>query len=354
MSESEKILSEAKARRLCEELLKAYGASEAEAKTVAEVLVAGSLRGVDSHGLQLLPRYLIRIERGLVKPGAEVRILRDGPATALIDGGWGFGAVVGKRAMELAIEKADRCGIGAVGVRRVDHFGIAAYYAMMASDRGMIGIVTANASPGIAPTGGMRPALGTNPIAIAIPAGRHRPIVVDMATAAIPKNKLLLAAKKGERIPSGLALDSEGRPTTDPAEALKGAILPAAGPKGYGLAVAVDALSGALTGSACALDVISIGNSMTEPPTIGNFFMAIRIDAFLPLEEFKAKIDKMIEDIKRVPRAPGVQEILMPGEPEFRTADRRAKEGIPIDGETWRQLKDLAAQKGMDLEALAA
>jgi LDH2 family malate/lactate/ureidoglycolate dehydrogenase len=181
--------------------------------------------------------------------------------------------------------------------------------------------VTANASPGIAPTGGMRPALGTNPIAIAIPAGRHRPIVVDMATAAIPKNKLLLAAKKGERIPPGLALDAEGRPTTDPAEALKGAILPAAGPKGYGLAVAVDALSGALTGSACALDVISIGSSMTEPPNIGNFFMAIKVDAFLPLEEFKARIDNMIDGDQGRPEGPGRR-----GDPDARRA------GVPDRG----------------------
>jgi len=354
MSESGKIVSEAQAKGICEELLRAYGAPGAEAKTVAEVLVAGSLRWVDSHCLQLLPRYLLRIERGLVRPGAKVEVVREGPATALVDGGWGFGAVVGKRAMELAMEKADRCGVGAVGVRRVDHFGIAAYYAMMAAGRGMMGIAATNTAPLVVPVGGKVPALGTNPIAIAIPAGRHRPIVVDMATAAVARNKLFLAARKGERIPPGLALDAEGRPTTDPAEALKGAILPAAGPKGYGLAVALDALSGALTGSACALDVISLGNSMTEPPNIGNFFMAIKVDAFLPLEEFKAKIDNTIDQIKAVPKAPGVGEILMPGEPEFRTADRRAKEGIPIDGETWRQLKDLAARKGLDLEALAA
>ena len=331
------VISHDRLEEICKDILRGFGASGDEAKAVAKIMVKANLRGHDSHGVIQLARYIKEVQEGIIKPRSRVRIVKETPSTALVDGGNNFGHYIGEKAMETAIKKAEGHGVGVVGAFNCAHVGMLAHYTMMALEHDMAGvmIVNAPAGAGVAPWGGISRVLGTNPLSIAVPAGREQPIVLDMATSVVAVGKVLLALDRGERVPEGWMIDSGGSPTTDPRDFFGGgAMLPFGGYKGYGLSVMVELLAGVLTGAGCSMDEDSVGYN-------GVLTMAIDIGAFTPIEEFKARTDKLVRRVKTVPLAPGFEEILLPGEKETREKEKRLREGIPIDEVTWKKVLEL-------------
>jgi uncharacterized oxidoreductase len=341
---------------LSKSLLKAAGASEEEASIVSRYLIKANLAGVDSHGISNLTNYIKGLRKGVIKVGASFEIMRETPCTALVNGNWGFGQVVCTKAMNIAIEKAKKTGVSAVGIFNCNHIGRLADYTQMAIEHGMIGFVASNGDPNVAPYGGKKPILSANPLSYGVPAGVQKPIVVDFATSASAEGKIRTFLYRGEQLPPGWILDSEGRPSTNPADLYEpplppaqikmvGALLPAGGYKGYSMGLVVDALAGALTGSGCSEEV-------TSGLTNGVFIMVVRIDQFVPLEEFKARIDRLIRAIKNSPKAQGFEEILIPGEPEFNESEKRSKSAIPVPEIIWNNLIATCKEYGLDAEAL--
>ena len=345
-----KVLSASQLKRICVAILEAVGTPRDEAEIVADSLVKADLRGIDSHGVFRLIVYVNRVRHKTIIPGAPFTIIRETPSTALVSGGFGFGQVIGVKAMKLAVEKARKTGIGAVSVFDTNHFGMVAYYAMIGLQNDMIGVVTCNTSPWVVPWGGRVPMLGTNPICVATPSGQDIPIILDMATSAAARGKIERAAKEGKPIPEGWAVDQNGEPTTEPVAALKGALLPFGGPKGYGLSFIVDIISGALAGAACGKDVCSLFPEERKC-NVGQFFLAINVDAFIPIRDFKAAVDKVVLELRSSPPAPGYASVLIPGEIEYRTEQKRLLEGIPLSNETWQRLKKLCEKLRVDINS---
>jgi L-2-hydroxycarboxylate dehydrogenase (NAD+) len=314
------------------------GVPENHAKIVGEVLMCADIRGVESHGLHRLGSYYgSRIRKGLINPLSPYTILKETPTSALMDGGNGCGQVVSHKAMNLAIEKARDAGIGAVTVRDSNHFGIAGYYALMALREDMIGISLTNSQPLVAPTYGRTAIVGTNPIALAAPSYKQYPFVLDMATSAVAYGKIQVYEKKKEHIPIGWAIDEEGQVTNDPSKIKPGghgALLPLGGMeitggyKGYGLAILVEILCSILSGGKFLTQVG--GPAKPEPTGVAHFFMAINIESFRPILDFKQQMDSMIELLKKSPLAVGRNEILVAGEREFEYAKFNEKHGVPL------------------------
>ena len=337
-------------KRVITRLLLAAGAGEEEARATAEVLAEGDLRGFSSHGILRLPYILRAIRRGTIICNAKIRVARETPAAALVDGGHGLGHYVAKRGMEIAIRKAKTQGIGCVGIFNTNHFGIAGYYAEMAMKEGMVGIVTTTTDALVHPWGGVEPLLGTNALAIGFPT--DPPVLLDMAMSVAARGKLVDAAKKGERIPEGWAIDREGRPTTDPAEGLKGALTPFGGPKGYALAFALELLAGPMVGAAAGRDVVGTLEPKEGFSTKGDFMIAIDPSAFVSPEEFRARVREYVAEIKSSKKAPGISEIMIPGEPEQRMREKRLREGIPVADEVWAEIEQIAKDFKVDLKTL--
>lgn len=314
------------------------GVPAEDAKIVGKVLICADIRGVESHGLHRLGSYYgSRISKGWINPLTPYKIVTETPTTALIDGGNGCGQVVSHKAMKLAIEKARTSGIGAISVCNSNHYGIAGYYAMMAMRQDMIGISMTNSQPLVAPTYGRTAVLGTNPIALAAPSGTQYPYLLDMATSAVAYGKIQVYEKKHEHIPIGWGIDESGLPTNDPTKIKPGghgALLPlggmdiTAGYKGYGLAVLVEILCSALSGGDFLTKVGGPGKP--EPTGVSHFFMAINIEAFRPIFDFKKQIDEMIILLKQSPIAVGSNEILVAGEQEFKYAEFNEIHGVPL------------------------
>ncbi|MEM3402746.1 MAG: Ldh family oxidoreductase [Candidatus Hadarchaeales archaeon] len=318
------------------------------AKVTAEVLTEGDLRGFSSHGLLRLPYILRALRRGTIVANPEIKIVRETVATALVDGGHGLGHPVAARGMRIAIEKARRAGVGAVGVRHTNHFGIAGFYAEMAAREGLVGMVTTTTDALVHPWGGVEPVLGTNALAVGIP-WRPHPILLDMAMSVAARGKIVAAAKKGEKIPPEWAVDSEGRPTTDPEKALKGALSPFGGVKGYGLTFILEILAGPLVGGAAGKRVVGTLEPVEGFSTKGDLLLAIDPGAFADRQEFLRNVEGFVEEIKKSKKAVGVEEILVPGEPEFRTREKRLREGVPISDEVWEEVKKMAGELGVSL-----
>ncbi|NKX44760.1 Ldh family oxidoreductase [Roseicyclus persicicus] len=303
----------------------ALGLAPDPAALLADTLVQADLWGHPSHGVMRLFWYGKRLETGAMSGTAAPVTEAEPGALSLIDGQDGVGQVVTRAAMEQAIRAAKRHGIGAVAVRNSGHFGTAMYFTRMAAEAGCIGFLSTNASPAMAPWGGREKRIGNNPFSWAAPAGRHAPMMVDMANTAVARGKLYVAQARGEAIPEGWAMDADGRITTDPAAGIAGTILPMAGHKGYAITVAMEVLSGLLSGSAFAPDVV--GPYKPEGRSgAGHFAMAIDIARLRPLAEFEADMEALIATLKSAPRAPGVAEIFYPGEMEAR-ADAAARAG---------------------------
>ncbi len=339
---------------------------EEDAAITADVLVAADLRGVDSHGVARLRRYVQGIRDGVMRPRPEVHVVRETPATALMDGGAGLGQPIGVRAMRLAMEKAQEVGAGFVAVRNSNHYGIAGYYAMMALEAGnLIGISSTNAALLVVPTFGRDAILGTNPISVAAPSGQERPFVLDMATSTVPQGKLEVYERMGKPLPLGWATDETGHPTEDAGRVLRnikartgGGLLPLGGAgellgghKGYGLALLVDILCGVLPGAGYADTIYpKTSNGRPLPANVGHFFGALRVDGFRPLEEFRTTMDDIITRLKNAPKAAGQERIYIHGEKEFEEADRRQVEGIPLLRKVYDDLRAIAQEVGVEFD----
>lgn len=322
------------------------GLSRAHARQVTDSMIVANLRGVDTHGVVRSGAYLDRLHARLVNPRPELRITRTYPWAVSIDADNAMGAVAANYAMDLVLEQAGKFGLGGATVKHSNHFGAASVYALRAAEAGCIGIVLSPASKSLAPFGSMEPMFGTNPIAMACPAGRHAPWVMDMATSVAARGHIRIAARRGEPIPEGWALDSQGKSTTDAEASLKGVMLPFAGAKGSALAMMVDILGGVLSGSAFGGDIRDMNTDSTAPQNVGHFFMAFKIDAFMPDDAFAARMDEEIRRLKALKPAAGFSEVKYPGEHEAHLAVLRAENGIPISSETLKVLLSVACQTG--------
>jgi L-2-hydroxycarboxylate dehydrogenase (NAD+) len=331
-----------KLKSFCQEIFKKIGCSREDAETASNVLIEADLRGVDSHGIARLSGYVRLWESGRVNCTPKINIVHETPSTALVDGDSGLGMVVAPKAMQIAIDKAKNAGTGWVAVRNSNHYGIAGYYAMMALQHDMIGLAMTNASPLVAPTFSKERMLGTNPIAVAIPAGSQPPYVADFATTTVANGKLEIYQRKNLQAPIGWVQDKDGEPCTNVNE-LKagGALLPLGSSrdfgshKGYCLGSMVDIFSAVFSGAnygPWAPPFVSF-LPLPENPVgkgLGHFFGAMRVDAFRPVGEFKSHMDNWISRFRDSKAVPGQEKVLIPGDPERETAIKRKSEGIPL------------------------
>jgi LDH2 family malate/lactate/ureidoglycolate dehydrogenase len=322
------------------------GMPEADAHVVADTLVQADLWGHQSHGVMRLGWYLARLQAGVCEAVARPELVVDGGAIAVLDGHDGMGQVIATRAAGEAIARARRHGIGAVAVRNSNHFGTAMYYTLMAARAGCVGFLSTNASPAMAPWGGREKAVGNNPWSWAAPAGRHAPMVLDIANTAVARGKIYLARQQGQPIPEGWALDAAGRPTTDPTEAIAGIVLPMAQHKGYAISVVMDMLSGVLTGSAFGSGVHGPYQA-AQRSGAGHLMIALDIAAMQPLAEFGARMECLIAELKAVPLAPGFDEVFYPGEIEARNDLRHRAEGLQLPADTRADLQRIAGELGL-------
>jgi LDH2 family malate/lactate/ureidoglycolate dehydrogenase len=329
------------------QLMLVHGLPEKDAAIVAHCLVSADLRGVDTHGIARLPIYLDRVRRGLINAKPNLKPERVTPAAASLDGQNAFGFVVGMCAIEEAMAMARDVGIGVVSVRRSTHFGMAASYALPAIEAGFIAMVFSNASPAMPPWGGKDGLLGTNPFCVGVPGGRHGPFLLDMSPAVAARGKIRRAERRGESIPLGYALDKDGRPTTDPAAALGGVVLPIGTYKGSGISMMMDIFGGVISGAAFAGMVGDQYKAFDRPQDVGHFFLAMRPDLFMTEGQFRARMDTLIERCRAVPKAEGFDEILIPGEPEARLEAKHRKSGIPYSPADIAPLNEEAARAGV-------
>jgi LDH2 family malate/lactate/ureidoglycolate dehydrogenase len=336
--------------QLSRALLRSLGAPDAEARLVARLLVDANLCGHDSHGVMQIPGYLEAYAEHLIMPGMCFTRERETPATALLDGHWGFGQRLAHEAMQLAIVKATECAISAVGAYHCYHVGHLGTYVQLAAEAGMIGIMAVNDGGGgqrVVPHGGSAGRLSTNPLAVGLPTGTADPFLLDISSSVVAEGQVRLKRSKGEPMPLGWMIDSFGRATTDPEDFFRrtGSLLPLGGDvghKGYGLALAVDILAGIL-GRA--------GHSRASIPPYNNglFIIVVDIGRFLALEEFTAEVQQLIIYIKSCPPASGVDGIVYPGERAAQTRRSRLRHGIDIDPKTWSRLQDIARERGIQV-----
>jgi LDH2 family malate/lactate/ureidoglycolate dehydrogenase len=329
-------------------LLQAHGVPADDAATIAGCLVSADLRGVDTHGLCRLPIYLERVRKGLINPAPKLEPKRVTPVAAALDGQNGFGFVIGTRAMAEAIDMARTFGIGVVSARRSTHFGMAASYALPAVNAGFMAMVFSNASQAMPAWGSKQMLLGTNPFCMAAPAGKHRPIILDMSPAVAARGKIRKAERRGETIPLGYALDAQGRPTTDPKAALAGGVvLPIGEHKGSGLSTFMDIFGGVISGANFGGEVGDQYKAFDRAQDVGHFFLAMKPDLFVSEDDYRARIDTLIDRMKDSPLAEGYSEVLVPGEPEDRHEAQRRRSGIPYAASEIQSLQDEAKRAGI-------
>lgn len=338
------------------EVFKKVGVPEEDAKICADVLITSDKRGIDSHGIgRFKPIYIDRINEGIINPKTTFEIVRESPTTAVIDGHNGMGQVIGYRSMKIAIEKAKKYGMGMVAVRNSNHYGIAGYYSLMASDNGMIGITGTNARPSIAPTFGVENMLGTNPLTIGFPTDEEFPFCIDCATSITQRGKIEVYARLNKEMPKGWVIDENGESKTDPnivlEDLIKGraALTPlggigeeTGGYKGYGYAVVVEVLSSALAGGAYLKSLLGYDeNGKKIPYKLGHFFIAINIENFIDLESFKKTAGDIMRKLRNSKKMPGQQRIWTAGEKEYDAYLYRKDKGVPIDQVLQKQIKEL-------------
>lgn len=330
-----------------------------DAAIEADVILWASLRGVDSHGIQLLPWYMEAVDIGHMKVRPDVQVIKETPATLFIDADHAFGGVVTVKTMNQVMEKARNVGIGWAFIRKTNHQGAMGYYPWLAARNGMAGISWVCGPTVMTPFGSTFSGVSNNPIAMAAPAGRHRPMVLDMAMSVAAAAKLLVAKDKGLAIPNDWALDKNGKPTTDPWEAT--VLQPIAGPKGSGLSIMLECLGSIIVDFPIIEPVVTgkeppheLGALVGHPERIrrhlqNSVVMAINIGMFADLDKYKETIDSMIDGFKGLPKAEGFTEVFVPGEPEWRTYDDRMRKGIPIPEKTAANLRRVGERFGMQL-----
>ena len=317
-----------------------------DAYLVADTLVQADLWGHQSHGVLRLGWYLDRIRNGVMSPVTKPEFVVDSGAIALIEGHDGVGHVLTQLATREAVKRARQHGVAVVGVRGSNHFGTCMYYTRLGALDGCVMWLTSNGGPAMAPWGGRRKIIGTNPWSVAAPAGRHPPFLMDMANTGVARGKIYLARNRREKIPEGWAIDKDGAPTTDPQAAIDGIILPMAGHKGYAIAMMVDILSGVLTGGGFLSQVHSPYQT-ADRSQCGHFMIALNIEALQPLAEFNRRMEQYIAEIKSVPLAQGFDEIFYPGEMEARNDSVNRGEGLLLPEDTRAGLAAIAAETGL-------
>ena len=333
---------------LAADILRAAGATPDESRIVASALVEANLEGHDSHGVVRVPEYVGWVEEKQINIGASMSIVKETDAFAVMDGNWGWGQVVGRQAMEHAIPKAARAGSVTITVKQCCHLGRVGDFPLMAARAGLAAIMFVNTHGGgklVAPWGGRERRLSANPISIAIPRSAAPPILIDVSTCAIAGGKVTIAYNSKKQVPPGCLLDAEGRPSTDPAAFIgppPGALLPFAGHKGFALSLATDILAGAISGAGC---------SRPTTTRVGNSFTATLLDPALLRDQtsFDMDVDQLVDYVKSSQLAEGFAEILIPGEPERRERARRERDGITVDDETWRQIRETADRYAVKL-----
>ncbi|MDZ4164771.1 MAG: Ldh family oxidoreductase [Smithellaceae bacterium] len=330
-------------------ILKGLKAGDEEARVVADALVRADARGIDTHGVHLLTLMAERVAAGMIRIPTEVRLISDDAATALLDGGNGLGQLAARQAMNISIEKAKTYGLGCCLLRNTNNIGILSLYSLQAARERMVGIVMSNAAASMSPWGGAQAMLGTNPISIALPGGKEPPVALDMSSTVVARGKIRRAMRLKEALPQGWALDAEGEPTTDATRALKGTLVPVGGPKGYGLALAVDLLAGLISGSKYGPNINSF-HELKGPTGVGVFTMAIDIARFLPYEGFEVLAQSYLASIKSSKKARGVTRIYLPGEIEFEKEKASFLEGIEINPALAEKLNQLLAGMGSPIK----
>jgi len=328
----------------------AEGLRNEDAQTIAMDLVAADLRGLASHGVSRIPMYLSRIRLGLVTPRPDIKVTKVAPAAILIDGDNGMGFLASHKAVKVGVGLAEETGIAIVGVRRSTHFGMSACYVQQAIDSGYVSLVFTNSSPALPPIGARVAFLGAAPFAAGIPGGNESPpYLLDMAMTVIARGKIRVAAKNNEPIPLGLALDSEGKPTTDAAKAFAGVCLPFGGAKGAGLAMLMDLICGLFTGANYGGDVKSLYFDQSEPQNVGHTFILIKPNLFISNEELRARMDEFYHRLINLPKADGVERIFMPGQRESELAVQRRVTGVPISKNILADLKEVADKYNLSM-----
>ncbi|GAA3941199.1 Ldh family oxidoreductase [Actinomadura viridis] len=325
------------------------GLSARAARTVAESLVAADLRGVASHGVLLVPMYMARLRDRSVTARERAEVVLDHGAVAVLDARHALGQLTGDQAMGIAVAKAHAHGVGAVTVRHAFHFGAAFRYAAAAAEAGCVGVAAANTRPLMPAPGGAEPVTGNNPLAIAVPRAGGDPVVLDMALSEAALGKIRLAAQEDRPIPAHWATDAEGRPTTDPRAALAGMLLPAAGPKGFGLALMIDVLAGVLSGGAYGSGVNGLYADTTVPNDCAHFFLALDVAAFGDPGRFAQHLDDLLGQVTGARRAPGTDRLLLPGQLEAARAATARENGVPVGDAALRALMEEAARAGIAL-----
>lgn len=321
-------------------VLVALGASPEEGARVARSLVEAEMRGIPTHGVNFLPKIAARVEKGVLNLPTRVTVISNIGATAHLDGGNGLGQIAAGQAMRMSIDLARNHGVGVTLVRNTNHIGVLASYTRQAAKEGMLGVCMCNAAASMAPTGGAEPFMGTNPLSLAVPCGDGPPILFDMATSVVARGKIRRALAKGEPIPEGWALDEEGRPTCDPAAAMKGSLLPIAGPKGYAMALLIDLIAGLLSGSKYGRQILSF-HQPTGPTGVGAMTMALDISRFMALDRFNRLASEHADGIRQSRKADGAGRIYLPGEIESEREAKSASEGVVLDSPTAESLNQL-------------
>lgn len=326
------------------------GMSEEDAKTVTDTMVVADSRGIHSHGFLRLPIYIERIKKGFIATDANIEVIKDQNSISVLDGKYAAGQVIGKKAMKTSIDKAKQNGLGLSIVRNSNHFGIAAYYALMAAEQNMIGIVISNVEPLMPAIGGAEKLIGNNPIAIAAPNKEGKdPVVLDMALSNVPLGKILMASTKGESIPEGWGVNQNGEPTTDPNDVKNGGFLyPVGGPKGFGLALLTEILTGVISGGQYSKKIPSMYD-LEEKQSISHFMLTIDISVFLDEQNYAERIGNITSFVKDSKKAPGVEEIFLPGEIEFAREKSNQELGIPMDEKVLKELRELSENMSIPL-----
>lgn len=336
-------LSVTKLTEFSQTCLEKAGVPQHEARIITETMIEADARGIHSHGLMRLPIYVQRIQKGFIRSVSQVIVEQDSKATAVLDGNFSAGQVVATRAMEIAMGKAAEYGVGAVTAKNSNHFGIAAHYALMAVEQDMIGIVMSNTAPLMPPIGGAEKVLGNNPLAIAAPTPNQYPLLLDMALSNVALGKIIFAQTKGTPIPEGWGVDKDGNATTDPSAVLNGGfILPVGGPKGFGLALMIELLTGVLSGGAFSKMIPSMYD-LTQKQSISHFMLAINISSFMDINRFREMASTLSSYVKEAVRASDVTELYLPGEIEFNLEEERKQSGIPMSQSVLADLNRLAA-----------
>ena len=343
------MISEKKLKKVISEILKGYGENEESALLAADCLVKADMRGISTHGTYLLIPMFQRIKAGMLILPTKITLVKENNATSIIDGGNGLGQLAARKAMCISIEKAKKYGIALTLVRNTNNISFLGYYSNFAAQEGMIGFVGCNAASSMAPWGSSEAFLGANPISISIPAKNKKSIVMDMSSSVVARGKIRKASRNKEEIPLGWAIDKEGNPTTDPNEALKGTLLPIAGPKGSALAIIVDIIAGMLSGSRFGLEVKTF-HELEGATGVGVFCMAIDIKKFYDLDCFCSMVDSYICSIKNLKKVKNVSEVYLPGELEFISEQKSRKEGIKLDSKITESLNDILEKLGSNLK----